>query len=340
MYSILYPDILIKDDFKYEKLIAADKCQLIKYDAKTSKEIPEEVWNKADALITGLYMKIDEPVIQKLKSCKIITKMGVGYDLINEVKCGETGIVVSNVPDYGTYEVADHAISLIMNFARGISEYDRLLKKNIKENWNHAVVSTIDRVVGKNIGIIGLGRIGTAFALRAKAFGFNVSFYDPYVPDGQEKALNINRHSRIEDLMTESDYISIHCLANRETENLINAKMFQICKPNLVIVNTARGVIIDLDAAYKALKSEKIRAIGLDVFPTEPADLNHPLVKAWLTEEWANGKILFTPHSAFYSPTGLTFLREKALKTCIDHLQGIKTANCVNIKYLKNQRSL
>ena len=90
MYSILYPDILIKDNFKYEKLIAADKCQLIKYDAKTSKEIPEEVWNKADALITGLYMKIDESVIQKLKSCKIITKMGVGYDLI----LGQTKIEV------------------------------------------------------------------------------------------------------------------------------------------------------------------------------------------------------------------------------------------------------
>ena len=90
------------------------------------------IWAKADAVITGLYMKIDEPVIQKLKSCKIITRMGVGYDLIDEVKCGEVGIVVSNVPDYGTYEVADHALSLIMNFARGISEYDRQLKLNLK----------------------------------------------------------------------------------------------------------------------------------------------------------------------------------------------------------------
>ena len=257
MYSILYPDSLGKDDFKYEKPIAKGICNLIKYDAKSSDEIPDEIWAKADAVITGLYMKIDAPVIQKLKSCKIITRMGVGYDLIDEVKCGAAGIVVSNVPDYGTYEVADHALSLIMNFARGISEYDRLLKLNLKENWNYTAVSTIDRVVNKNIGIIGLGRIGTAFALRAKAFGFNVSFYDPYVPDGQEKALNIKRYLKIEDLIASSDYISIHCLANKETENLINDKMFNICKPNLVIVNTARGVIIDLNAAYEALKSKK-----------------------------------------------------------------------------------
>ena len=335
MYSILYPDSLSKDDFKYEKPIAKDIYNLIKYDAKSSNEIPDEIWAKADAVITGLYMKIDTPVIQKLKSCKIITRMGVGYDLIDEVKCGEAGIVVSNVPDYGTYEVADHALSLIMNFARGISEYDRLLKLNLKENWNYTAVSTIDRVVNKNIGIIGLGRIGTAFALRAKAFGFNVSFYDPYVPDGQEKALNIKRYLKIEDLIASSDYISIHCLANKETENLINDKMFNICKPNLVIVNTARGVIIDLNAAYEALKSEKIRAIGLDVLPKEPADNNHPLIKAWLNEKWAEGRIVLTPHSAFYSPTGLVFLREKALKTCIDHIEGVNTANCINTKFLK-----
>src|SRR6056300_813030 len=123
MYSVLYPDFLAKDDFKYEKPIANGICELIKYDAKKSSQIPDAIWNKADALVTGLYMKIDESLIYKLKTCKIITRMGVGYDLINEVKCGESGIVVSNVPDYGTYEVADHAISLIMNFARGISEY-------------------------------------------------------------------------------------------------------------------------------------------------------------------------------------------------------------------------
>ena len=338
MYSILYPDILSNDNFKYEKPIAGDKYHLLKYDAKISDDIPDEVWEKADALVTGLYMKVDEPLIEKLKSCKIITRMGVGYDLIDEVKCGEAGIVVSNVPDYGTYEVADHAISLIMNFARGISEYDRLLKINLKENWNYSTVSTIDRVVNKNIGIIGLGRIGTAFALRAKAFGFNVSFFDPYVPDGQEKALNIERHLNLEDLIASSDYISIHCLANKETENLINAKMFKLCKSNLVIVNTARGVIIDLDAAYEALKSEKIRAIGLDVLPTEPADNNHPLIKAWLNEAWAEGRIILTPHSAFYSPKGLIFLREKALKTCIDHIEGVNTANCINVKYIKKRR--
>ncbi len=337
MYSILYPDNLTNDDFLYERPIAENRCKLIKFNASNSEEIPNDIWKNADGLITGLKMKIDKNAIDKLTSCKIITRLGVGYDLIDIKYSGNKGIIVSNVPDYGTYEVADHAIAMIMNFARGISTYNDMLKSNIKKNWNFGAVSTIDRVVNKNIGIIGLGRIGTAFALRAKAFGFNVKFYDPYIPDGQEKALNIERYHNLKELISEIDYLSIHCLANKETENLIDAKIFNICKPNLTIVNTARGVIINLDDAYTALKNNKLQAIGLDVFPNEPPNKNHSLVKAWLNEGWAKSRIIFTPHSAFYSPTGLIFLREKALKTCLDHLEGTKTANCVNTKYFNKQ---
>jgi len=335
MYSIIYPDILAQDNFSVEKLVAKNICNLKAFQAKSMTDIPDNIWNKADALVTGLNLKINKSLINKLYNCKIITRLGVGFDLIDIETCGKNGIVVCNVPDYGTYEVADHAIAMIMNFARGISEYNNLLKSDLKSNWNFNAVETIDRVVGKNVGIIGLGRIGTAFALRAKAFGFNVKFYDPYIPDGQEKALNIERFDSLENMVREVDYLSIHCLANKKTENLIDSKIFNICKPNLTIVNTARGIIINLDDAYTALKNKKIRAIALDVFPIEPADKKHPLVKAWLEEDWAKGRIIFTPHSAFYSPTGLNFLREKALKTCIDHLEGIKTANCVNTQYLK-----
>ena len=334
MYSILYPDSLTNDNFLYEKPIAKNRCKLTKYNAKVAQDIPGDILSDVDGLITGLQLKIDKKIIDKLSSCKIITRLGVGYDLIDIEYCGKKGIVVCNVPDYGTYEVADHAIAMIMNFARGISAYNNKLKSNMISNWNFSAVETIDRVVNKNMGIIGLGRIGTAFALRAKAFGFNVKFYDPYVPDGQEKALNIERHNNLKEFITDIDYLSIHCLANKETENLINAEILKYCKPNLTIVNTARGVIINLTDAYNALLNGNIKAIGLDVFPSEPPNKDNPLIKAWLEEEWAQEKIILSPHSAFYSPTGLIFLREKALKTCLDHLEGNKTANCVNMKYL------
>ena len=103
-------------------------------------------------------------------------------------------------------------------------------------------------------------------------------------------------------------------------------------------MNTARGVIIDIDAIYTALKTDKIKAIGLDVLPNEPPSENHALVKAWRNESWSEGRIIITPHSAFYSPEGLIFLREKSLKTFLDHIEGIRTANCVNESYLIKPR--
>ena len=118
-----------------------------------------------------------------------------------------------------------------------------------------------------------------------------------------------------EELAKDADYISIHCLANEETNKLVDSDLIKLFKPSVVIVNTARGVIIDIDAIYTALKTDKIKAIGLDVLPNEPPSENHPLVKAWRNESWSEGRIIITPHSAFYSPEGLIFLREKSLKS-------------------------
>ena len=338
MYSIIYPDVLARDNFAVEEKLSKDKCTLTAFQAKKMGDIPDNIWNNADALVTGLSLKIDVSIIKKLHNCKIITRLGVGFDLIDIKACGKAGIVVCNVPDYGTFEVADHAIALILNFARGISFYNESLKKDIVSNWDFSKAPQIDRLNNKTLGILGLGRIGTACALRAKSFGLNVKFYDPYVPDGQEKALNIGRYKSPEELAKDADYISIHCLANEETNKLVNSDLIKLFKPSVVIVNTARGVIIDIDAIYTALKTDKIKAIGLDVLPNEPPSENHPLVKAWRNESWSEGRIIITPHSAFYSPEGLIFLREKSLKTCLDHIEGIRTANCVNESYLIKPR--
>ena len=338
MYSVIYPDMLARDNFAVEKPIAKNKCNLTAFQAKQMEDVADDIWHNADALVTGLTLKINTPLINKLHKCKIITRLGVGFDLIDIETCGKSGIAVCNVPDYGTYEVADHAIALILNFARGISYYNQILKKDLISNWDFSKAPNIDRLTNKTLGIIGLGRIGTACALRAKALGLKVKFFDPYVPDGQEKALNIERFDCVEDLAQSSDYISIHCLANNETNKLVNADLIKLFKSNVIIVNTARGVIIDIDAVYDGLKLNQIKAVGLDVLPNEPPNKDHPLIKAWRNEEWAEGRIIITPHSAFYSPEGLVFLREKSLKTCLDHIEGIRTVNCVNTEYLIKPR--
>ena len=129
MYSVIYPDVLARDNFAIEKPLAENKCNLSAFQAKQMEDIPDNIWHNADALVTGLTLKINTPLINKLHKCKIITRLGVGYDLIDIEACGKSGIVVCNVPDYGTYEVADHAIALILNFARGISYYNQNLKR-------------------------------------------------------------------------------------------------------------------------------------------------------------------------------------------------------------------
>ena len=118
MYTVVYPDSMSSDNFSIEKKIAKTNVELVGFGAKNISEIPIKTLNKADALVTGIQLKIDKQLIQNLKNCKIITRAGVGYDLIDIKAAGKAGIVVCNVPDYGTYEVADHAIALMLNFAR------------------------------------------------------------------------------------------------------------------------------------------------------------------------------------------------------------------------------
>ena len=335
MYTVVYPDSISSDNFSIEKKLTKGSTKLISLGAKNIEEIPAEILQKADALVTGIQLKIDKQLIKKLKCCKIITRAGVGYDLIDIKAAGKAGIAVCNVPDYGTYEVADHAIALILNFARGISIYDKLLQQDLEANWSYLKAPSVSRLSGRILGIVGLGRIGTACALRAKAFGLDVVFYDPYVPDGQDKALNIKRIEQLPDLLSQSDYVSIHCLANEETSGLFDSALFKFCKPGQVLVNTARGVIVDLDSLYDCLKAGQLAAAGLDVFSSEPPPKENKLIRAWCDQEdWLEGRLVLTPHSAFYSPDGLKFLRNKALKTCLDYLNNRSLVNCVNNIYL------
>ena len=171
--------------------------------------------------------------------------------------------------------------------------------------------------------------------MRAKGFGMNVMAYDPFVPYGQELALNVERAYNLDELLRTADFISIHTPATELTYHLINQDTVSKMKPGVIIVNTARGPICDLDANYNGLKSGQIGAAGLDVFDPEPPDVNHPLMLAWRGREaWLEGRFAATPHAAFFSPTSSKILREKALQTCLDYLKNNELRNCVNAEHL------
>jgi len=272
---------------------------------------------------------------------RALVRAGVGFDGLDIKAWGQHGTAVFNVPDYGTSEVADHAIGLMLALTRGVISYHDAIRADPAKWWSHGAAPVVRRLRDAVFGVIGLGRIGLGAATRARAFGMQIAFHDPYLPSGMEIAVGARRCSSLQELMTISDVISVHAPANEETRGLIGAEALAHAKPNLVLINTARGSIVDLDALYDALKAGRIGAAGLDVLPNEPADPSHPLIAAWRQgDDWIAGRLALTPHAAFYSPASLVDMRVKSVETVLRHLRTGDLANCVNTEFLAKRRLL
>ena len=187
------------------------------------------------------------------------------------------------------------------------------------------------RLRGLTMGFIGVGRIGTATLMRARAFGMNIVFYDPYVNDGYEKALGVDRVDTLEDLAKIADIVSINTPLSEETNKMIGRKFFSVLKPGAIVINTARGPIIDLEALKEAMLNNIVRAAGLDVLPVEPSDDSQTLIRAWeKSEPWIKDRLIVTPHVAFYSPESYEEMRRKAAEEALRVMLGEQARNCVN----------
>ena len=242
--------------------------------------------------------------------------MGVGYDRIDRAEAGRRGIVVCNVPDYGTTEVADHAIALAVALRRGLL-LNHEAQQGPAPSWDTIKDPVIRRFGSQGFGIVGLGRIGTAVALRAKALGFRVSFYDPHLPNGVELALGLGRAPSLDALLAGADVLSVHVPQTRHTLGLLGAAQFAALPPGAVVVNTARGGTMDFDALLAALRSGHVAAAGLDVMPVEPpVEPVHPLLQAYRSREpWLLGRLIVTPHSAYWTPEADWDIRIKSAET-------------------------
>jgi phosphoglycerate dehydrogenase-like enzyme len=336
-FTMLYPDSR-SEVLDLEAKVFGPDTTLINPRKKSFEEIDLKAWQDCDGIVVAR-IQMNTTVVPNLKKCRIIVRNGVGFDNVDLKLCGEAGIAVCNVPDYGTTEVADTAIAMMLAFARGTAIYDAMLRQDPTANWTHTHNVTARRLRGATYGVIGMGRIGTASALRARAFGMNVVFYDPQLSIGAELSFGFTRANKLEDLLNVADVISIHAPLTTETQGMINADAVSKMKPGVCFISTARGPICDTAALLDGLKSNRILAVGLDVLPSEPATLADPLVKAWQANEpWIKGRVLLGPHSGFYSPDGLVDLRTKAAQTACLYLKDNKLINCVNAEFLKNPR--
>jgi C-terminal binding protein len=298
----------------------------------TLDALPDDLCARVDGLLIFRHWLKPEH-IARFPKLKVVVRMGVGYDRLDRAACAARGITVCNVPDYGTMEVAEHAVTLAMALRRGVILHHDLQRGDAARGtppapWRYLDHPLIRRSEVQGFGILGLGRIGTAAALRAKAFGFKVRFFDPFLPNGVDRALGIGRAHSIEELMQGSDVLSIHVPDTRLTRGLVGARELALLPENAVVVNTARGTSLDLDALEAGLRSGRIAGAGLDVIPVEPPpEPVHPLLQAYRAREpWLAGRLVVTPHSAFHTPEAWADIRTKSAETMRDVLvRGLRT---------------
>ncbi|MEM7020565.1 MAG: C-terminal binding protein, partial [Pseudomonadota bacterium] len=292
------------------------------------EDVTEEQWRNSDGLV-GTQPPAE--CLEMLDKCRIFVKPAVGYDDIDIEAFAKLGIPVCNTPDYGTREVADHAIALMMTLVKSIAFHDEALRQEPVKNWRPALNPYGQRLGECTFGVVGIGRIGTAAALRAKAFDMDVVCYDPYQPSGTEFALGIRRVDSLEELFSQSDIVSIHVPLTDETRNLINAQALAAAKKGIIIINTARGPVVDIDALHDAMKNDTVLAAGLDVLPEEPANAEKALISAWHRgDDWIKNRLLITPHSAFFTPQSVHDIRAFSANTAALYLRDGRLRNCVN----------
>lgn len=285
----------------------------------------------ADALIVFHTIRISASSIRRLRKCRAIVRCGVGYDNVDLAAAGAKGIYVCNVPDYGTEEVADHAMALMLACARGLPLTEKGLRKTLAP-WNFLAASPLRRLAGATLGIIGLGRIGTAVALRAKGFRLKIVACDPYLPDGYDKALGVTMLP-LNELMAVSDIVSVHTPLTPETTQIVGAAQLAKMKPHGILINTARGKCVDVQAVAESLRDGKIGGAGLDVLPDEPPAKDDLIVRLWQQGDPPVNLIL-TPHNAFYTEQSREEMRTKAAMEVRRVLTGEKPRNVVNREFL------
>ncbi|MCA9191641.1 MAG: C-terminal binding protein [Planctomycetales bacterium] len=319
----------IHEPLGIEREILGDIAEIVALDAPSTEAIDQRAWD-ADALMVYHFVSIRQPLIERLPNCKLIVRCGAGYDNIDYEFARERGIVVANVPDYGTEDVADFAMALTLSIARGTHLLSHLCQRGT-QNWTYELTVPLRRIRGQVFGVIGIGRIGTATALRAKALGFDVAFYDPYVEDGRDKALGVRRVDSLEELASQSNVLSCHCLLSQETYHIVNRELIELMPPRSILINTARGGVVAVDAILYGLESGRLLGAGIDVLELEPPANDHPLVQAWRNPQHpAHERLILTPHAAFYSEQGLEDMRRKGSQNVRRALTGEDIRNIVN----------
>ncbi len=273
---------------------------------------------EADALIVQ-WAPVSAAVLDAAPSCRFISRLGIGYDMIDVAAATERGVAVANTPDYCVDEVVAHTLAMALWLLRGLGRFDAAVRQG---TWSAAEpYPRACRPSDTTIGVVGLGRIGSRVAEQALALGFSVLACDPYAtgPAGVEL-------TRLHELLRRSDLITLHAPLTEQTRHLIRAGTISTMRPGALLVNTSRGGLVHEAALVEALRAQRLAGAALDVFEAEPLPPSSPLRTL--------SNVLLTPHAAWYSPASLAELPVQAARQVIDFLAGRAVPSIINPEYV------
>ncbi len=275
----------------------------------------------AVAVIAGVEPYTAE-VLKALPKLRVIARTGVGFDTIDLNYCDQAGIVVATTPGVNHHAVAEHTIAMLVAVARGFPDRDQLVRKGTWIRFN------TPRVMGSRLGLIGLGRIGKAVATRAIGLGMNVIAYDPF-PDLEFMEKHQIQNVTLEELWPDADYVSLHLPSGPETDQIINKKTLSLMKPGSVLINTARGSLVNENDLCESMRSGHLLGAGLDVFETEPLPLDSPLLEL--------DRVLLSGHLAGLDQQSQNDMLTMSAETIIALKRGEWPDWCIqNLKECKN----
>jgi D-3-phosphoglycerate dehydrogenase len=307
-----FPDLTVE-----ETLLKSQGHTVIARQCRTEEDLKALV-GEADAVIAQ-FAKVNAAVIRAMTRARVIVRYGIGVDNVDLDAARAMGIPVSNVPDYCIDEVADHTLGFILGLTRQVASHTRHVQGG---KWGLATpLSELRSLRGQTVGIVGFGRIGREVVRRLLGFGCRVVVFDPVVPSETIRAAGAETLT-LEELLRISDILSLHCPSTPQTRRMISAAALQRMKRGALLVNVARGDLVESDALAPALESGQLGGVALDVFDPEPIPPGHPLLQ--------DPRVILAPHIASASPPAVQRLRESVARTAAAALAGELPPNVVN----------
>lgn len=311
-YSALYTDFPWADASVEQSILTEANCRVIA-SPDNREETLAGLSPGVDAIIT-CWAPVTAKVIDAAVRCRHIARTGIGLDNIDVRRAGELGIVVTNVPDYCSTEVAEHALAMIFALSRKIVAYDRAAKQGV---YDLVGGLPVERLAGRTLGILGTGQIGAALAGMGVSLGMRV-----LVHNRSRTAPPGTRWLALDELFAESDFLSVNVPLSPETHHIVNRRTLALMKPTACLVNTSRGGLVDHVALAEALAANRLGGAGLDVHEPEPPPLAQP--------PWNDPRVIVTPHVAFYSSAATNELRTRVARQVADMLLGRRPEKVVN----------